>query len=205
MATRAAIVRLGADGSFAGRYHHWDGYPRGLGAALFDAYRRPFQRDLGRMLKVLIDDHPAGWSNIVGANWRKKPGFLAEPTCAVCKKSNVAHLTWPAGFGPGQGVACTGHDALGHAFVSKADDRPSCYCHGARHEQASTVTESTADGLDYVYGFDVVDGRPTMFILAPFGREGSDAEWGLVRWVDLDGPEPDWSEMDAHVAEVAWI
>jgi len=74
MATRAIIARQRGDG-WEGRYHHWDGYPPGLGAALYDLYNGHFQRDIGRMLAVLIDDHPAGWSSIIDADWSQPPAW----------------------------------------------------------------------------------------------------------------------------------
>ena len=69
MSTRSCIARkTGVDG-FSGVYHHWDGYPEGLGATLFKLYRGHFARDLPAMLTYLIDDHPAGWSTINGRNF----------------------------------------------------------------------------------------------------------------------------------------
>jgi hypothetical protein len=73
MATRALIGRLtGWNGTYPmgeGVYHHWDGYPAGLGALLFRLFREEYQGDMERMLKELVDDHPGGWS------------YLAERDC----------------------------------------------------------------------------------------------------------------------------
>ena len=74
MGTRGAIVRATPDG-FRGRYHHWDSYPEGLGQALWKAYHEDFKRDLPRMLRTLIDEHPAGWSSIVNVDWNLEPGY----------------------------------------------------------------------------------------------------------------------------------
>ena len=63
MATRGAIFRKRGD-ELVGRYHHWDSYPEGLGATLFE-WAREFGWDLERMMEFLIDRHPAGWSTIV--------------------------------------------------------------------------------------------------------------------------------------------
>lgn len=79
MPTRAIIARQRGDG-WEGRYHHADGYPAGLGAALYALYHGHFQRDIERMLAVLIDEHPAGWSSIIGADWSQVPRY---------------HLAWP--------------------------------------------------------------------------------------------------------------
>jgi hypothetical protein len=68
MATRALIGRLtGWDGSFPmgeGVYHHWDGYPTGLGAFLFRLFRDDYQGDMEKMLKEIVDSHPGGWSDL---------------------------------------------------------------------------------------------------------------------------------------------
>lgn len=76
MSTRSAIARcnktFATTGGFKGVYHHWDGYPDGLGQTLFLAYKGEtgtpdldqFKGDLEGLLKYLIDEHPAGWSSI---------------------------------------------------------------------------------------------------------------------------------------------
>lgn len=74
MSTRSVIARKTQSG-FSGVYHHWDGYPTALGATLFALFNGHFKRDLPAMLKYLIDEHPAGWSTINGADFSKEPGF----------------------------------------------------------------------------------------------------------------------------------
>jgi hypothetical protein len=73
MATRALIGRLtGWNGECPlgdGVYHHWDGYPAGLGAVLFKLFRDEYQGDMEKMLKEIVDSHPGGWS------------YLAERDC----------------------------------------------------------------------------------------------------------------------------
>jgi hypothetical protein len=68
MATRALIGRLtGWDGDCPmgeGVYHHWDGYPTGLGALLFRLFRDDYQGDMEKMLKEIVDSHPGGWSDL---------------------------------------------------------------------------------------------------------------------------------------------
>jgi hypothetical protein len=56
MSTNGIIARSTGEGTFAGRYHHWDSYPSGLGTTLVELYRGHFNRDLDRMLQVL------GWA-----------------------------------------------------------------------------------------------------------------------------------------------
>lgn len=62
MSTRAIIATVTGD-HLSGRYHHSDGYPSYLGTVLLKMYRE-FQRDGGLtdMRRVLLDEHPAGWS-----------------------------------------------------------------------------------------------------------------------------------------------
>lgn len=74
MATRGCIARK-TDTGFAGVYHHWDSYPEGLGKTLYKIFNKVFNQDLEAMLKYLIDDHPAGWSTIVGGDFSQQPGF----------------------------------------------------------------------------------------------------------------------------------
>ena len=94
MSTRSVIARPTTPGHFRGRYHHWDGYPSGVGVTLVELYNGIFKQDLGRMLKVLLDDHPAGWSTINGANFRLKPGYGDDGfkgKCQDCGLHSDAH------------------------------------------------------------------------------------------------------------------
>lgn len=87
MSTRAVIARKTAGGpgnvtGFEGVYHHWDGYPSGLGATLYKLWRGHFKRKTPKMLAYLIDQHPAGWSTICGRNFKQAPGKDGEgPEC----------------------------------------------------------------------------------------------------------------------------
>jgi hypothetical protein len=74
VSTRSAIARPAGDG-WEGRYHHFDGYPSGLGIELLRLHQDVFDGDVDRMTRVLIDDHPAGWSTINDSDWRQAPGF----------------------------------------------------------------------------------------------------------------------------------
>lgn len=67
MSTHGVIAETHGSG-WRGRYHHFDGYPEGLGKTLFGLYNKHFKKDLSAMLQVLIHDHPAGWSSI-NNNW----------------------------------------------------------------------------------------------------------------------------------------
>lgn len=114
MSTRGAIARLTGTlpPRFRGRYHHWDSYPTGLGRMLWHLYHGHFQQDLNAMLRLLLDEHPAGWNTIVGKDFNLLPEI--------------------GGFGNNTGQENNeGMDAL----------RPQCYCHGDQSEEAWEVTE----------------------------------------------------------------
>ncbi len=94
MATRAAITRLSrVRGTFEGVRHNKKSKPQDLGKALFNLFHLTFERDLPRMLRFLIDEHPAGWDNIVGANFGLPAGYKSTegsgPKC-YCHGSSSA-------------------------------------------------------------------------------------------------------------------
>jgi len=139
VSTRSLIARVGDhEGEFAGVYHHSDGYPTGLGAYLWNFLHGHFHGDLAAMLRVLIDEHPAGWSCIVGKDFSLKPGY-----------------TW-------QRAAKDGAD---FGVYSRRPDyrRPQCFCHGDRHEASQSFThEDLKDnnaGLQWLYVFDEKENR----------------------------------------------
>jgi hypothetical protein len=74
VSTNGIIARSTGQGIFEGVYHHWDSYPnQGLGQFLIHILTGHFDNDLARMLRVLIDEHPAGWSTIVNKDFALKP------------------------------------------------------------------------------------------------------------------------------------
>lgn len=210
MATRAAIARPnGQPGTFVGRYHHWDGYPTALGATLFTIHRTVFDGDTERMLTTLLDEHPAGWSTINGADWSLEPGYAEGYVCARCGEPDWKHwiqnyasrgLPTPEPHTPGT------YQALDHNPTRDYDapKRPECYCHGDRAESEWLVDESNASGsgVEWVYVIDP-EAR-TLQVLASFIASGAkmvgffgfgdpDATWQVVATVALDGDEPDWA------------
>ena len=217
MSTRGVIARLNGDG-FKGRYHHWSSHPSGLGATLYEwAQHMPLER----MLKFLLDDHPAGWSDIVGTDYRLAPGWVdtsgMERTCTVCGLKGWEHYRQyygqdgrpplPERFAhvPKNVYLLTDHTPKPEAFPD--DNRPQCYCHGERHEpqdQVVTDQDAAASGCEWAYVFD--EARQVMLVMSSFRRDGHkmigmfgsgdpDAVWRLVATVDLRGPEPDWDEI----------
>jgi len=74
MSTNACIAKRTANG-WQGVIHHFDGYPSGLGKAIWNCVKH-FNGNWARATEYLIDDHPAGWSSICEADFSKEPGFV---------------------------------------------------------------------------------------------------------------------------------
>jgi hypothetical protein len=186
-------------------YHHWDSYPEGLGTTLAELYATHFAGDLSKMLKTLIDDHPAGWSTINGADFSLEPGFIERPNaiCALCGKTDAEH--WE----PMEQVrerekqdpnTLRRHNWLGHEFQEKDEQPPLCYCHGDRKEEGWEVTEENASGsgVEYVYAFWTEGATHKMAILSSYRKDGvkmigafgmgdPDAGWRPIGLVSLNG------------------
>jgi len=217
MSTRGVIARKDGDG-FTGRYHHWDSYPSGLGATLYHwAHRMPRER----MLRMLLDEHPAGWSTIVGTDPSLTPGYVEindnNRRCQICGKPIWQHYRqyWgengrpplPREFAhvPKNVYLLTDHSPKPEVFPT--DKRPQCYCHGDRHESGNEVVthkNAASIGCEYSYVFD--DDGHTMTILSSyhagghkmigmFGMGDPEAVWRPIAVIDLDGPEPDWGKL----------
>lgn len=229
MSTRGAIARsheIAPDVmGFRGVYHHWDSYPEGLGATLYDLYHTVFNRDLDRMLRVLIDEHPAGWSTINGADWTLPAGYRerGELPCAVCGKSVAYHYRQYLGGLNGNPLGRPGipdatpndmiqaalgnYTRLGHPYQEpEVPKGPECYCHGSRGEEGWKITDANASaaGVEYVYSFDVPHRQ--MYILSSYRRDGvkmigmfgtgdPDSTWHTMAAVDLEAPAPDWTTL----------
>jgi len=64
MSTRSIIGYVQKDGSFRGVYSHWDGYPSGVGQAIFNA---ALQHGIQAVTRHIVDDKVCGWSSL--ASW----------------------------------------------------------------------------------------------------------------------------------------
>lgn len=216
MSTRGVIARPNGDG-FVGRYHHWDSYPSGLGKTLYDWAQ---QLPLDRMLRLLLDEHPAGWSTIVRTDPALAPGFInishPERRCVLCGMKLWEHyrqyyqqkgLPLPERFGcvPRDVYLLTDHAPEQETFP--ADSRPQCYCHGERGEPEQVVTEKDASAIGCEYAYVIDEKAGTMAILSSYCRDGRkmigmfgmgdpEAVWRPIAIVSLDGPEPDWERLD---------
>lgn len=222
MGTRSVIAEPHGDG-FRGRYHHWDGYPSGVGAELWRLQREHFA-DLDAMRQYLVTDEPQGWSTICGADFDQPKGWdddsAPDKPCAVCGESMWRHYSQyykpeydPTGTVPpipGQVMQ------LGHTF--EAIRLP----HGPQSFTARGETTDdpdgywiTSDGDDGGTEWAYVLGDRSLFIFErrygmPYDDEGhgtgmfglgaSDTEsggyWAPVAELSWHGDEPDWDKLD---------
>ena len=80
MGTRAVIARSTGFGTYKGVYHHWDGYPSGLGAELFRlATSKKYKGKLEKLTEYVLDKHSAGWSSLMPLSETKKPECFCHP------------------------------------------------------------------------------------------------------------------------------
>jgi len=171
MSTNGIIARSTGEGTFQGRYHHWDSYPSGLGTALIDLYRGHFKHDLTRMLHVLLDEHPAGWSTIVHRDFTLKPGY-----------TNVAQR--PEGM------------SIEDFQSQPLQRRPQCYCHGHRHEEGWIADEKSDCGAEWAYVFD--EDEKVLHVLDRAKHEQSgEYHWQEVARIELDSEdEINWTAIE---------
>lgn len=185
MSTRSVIARKTKVG-FSGRYHHWDGYPSGLGESLFKIRKKYFNGDTKVMLKVLIDEHPAGWSSILNANFTKPIGWVD-----TMKLEDV-------------------NGVRGWEEFNK-DPSPRCFCHGERSESTHRVNQGNASGVGCEYAY-VFKGDKMHILSSYWPEDGSNcegqkmigmfgmgcegAEWRPFAIIDLNGREPGWKTLD---------
>ena len=172
MSTRGCIARLQRREplEFKGVYHHWDSYPSGLGQTLFQLRNTDFARDTNAMTRTLIDEHPAGWSTVVGTTFSKTPGFRE-----------------------GAGVKAETDDAPRCYCHGDRSETGWPVTHG--NAAASGVEFAYVfDGATMlVLGSYYADGAK---MVGMFGCGDEDAVWRVIAEIDLDGPEPDWEALD---------
>ena len=174
MSTRSIIARpddLGA----TGRYHHFDGYPTGLGQALWALYHGPFGGDVAAMTTTLIDDHPGGWSNIIGADFTKAPGYREY------------------------GASTVAEDAP-HCYCHGDRHEPEMGPHVCR---CGLGDPSGCDPLftEYLYVLTPV-GLECWFSAGGDDGQYRHRRFGLLPW---DGPEPSWAAVEGVMGEAATL
>lgn len=221
MSTRSVIARKSGHG-FTGVYHHWDGYPSGLGATLWEVRNKFYGGDTKRMLQYLIDLHPGGWSTI-NKDWSKP----AEPRkddhdqpCTICGKPNWQHYRQYYHANEGQ-AELSPWERAGRP-VPPPGDEVLVLGHGCKTGSEETgpepsggkdgkITQANAGncGCEWAYVFD---GNGTMEIqssycdpkgkfagekmIGAFGCGDPKSTWKTVAVVDLDGTEPDWKAIE---------
>lgn len=220
MSTRSVIARKTGAKSFSGVYHHWDGYPSGLGATLFEVRNKHFKGDTQALLNYLIDKHPQGWSTINGADFSLPSGTKPNTNillCRECYRPIWAHYKqyytesnpeWVRAGKPSiplgipDGVYRLFEGCSGLPFDRATG--PECF---GKDEDTKPITEMNAGGMGCEYAY-VFDGNGTMEILASYCPEGGkmigmfglgdpESEWKVIGIVDLDGKEPNWESIEA--------
>ena len=229
MSTRAVIARWTNknDREWAGRYHHWDGYPSGLGVTLYQLVRNKVIGDLATTVKELIDDHPAGWSTITGADWHLEPGYAegSDEPCKACGRLMWEHYAQsyntPAREKRLEAILATlptekadrlrrkEEFLLWHPFEHDFEKpkAPACYCHGDRREDPLEFTQSNAagSGVEWVYVFDVLERTMTILetifggrhSVGMFGAGNRYAKWRERKIICLDQAPPNWLALEA--------
>ena len=147
MSTNGAILRSNG----VGVYHHSDSYPRALGKFLWDSFHGFFKQDLKSMLKLIIDDHPAGWSTLYLSDFSVKPRGINlnpefNPDGTRTKKYANAYRVWTK--------------------------TPKCYCHGIYSDSANPIYLNELDGIPWAYIFN--EQRNTITILDVYNRTEMD-------------------------------
>jgi len=177
MSTRGAITRVTEEGKFEGRYHHNNAYPSGLGAELFSLYRGHFESDLEKMLKALIDEHPAGWSHVSG-DWSQEPGFTEDhekrmhgPKIPACYcHGDRSEEEWLVTQENASGSGCE------YVYAFRDNGKPEML-----------ILSSYCENGDKMIGM--------------FGSGDEGATWRVIETVDLSGEEPDWEELEGDEDE----
>jgi len=203
MSTRGCIARRAGDG-WQGVYHHSDSYPTGLGCYLFRLIRHVYRGDVGAFLGYAIDEHDGGWSHIFPSGTIKtKPDggwfYDAEDRRPECYCHGY--------FADRDGT----HHGLGTGIIRGCECHQKPYRTGQKDED-----EPSCDPLfiEWVYVFDAE--VRTIGVLASCGepipgtvgfrvrnQDGSVEQCPeklyrhrLVTVVELDGPEPNWLEIE---------
>jgi len=191
MSTPGIISRSTGEGTFTGRYHHWDSYPHGLGVALVELYRGHFERDLDRMLQVLLDEHKS-WSTIVHKDFKLKPGY-----------TNVASRP--------EGMSIEAFHNL------PLNRRPQCHCCGARREEGFVADEKSDCGAEWAYVFETVpahDEQPEqklLHVLYPEKNQSGEYSWKEAGRIDLESENKiDWVTIECgenfdRCRHYAWV
>lgn len=218
MGTRSVIAEPFGDG-FRGRYHHWDGYPSGLGHQLWDLYHGHFAGDVEAMTTYLITDEPVGWSTINGADFDQPKGWHdahdPQSPCALCPEPMWRHYAqyYPSG---GEGPMVNGARRVGllkpdevlqldhgHEAIEVATGPQSYSCRGeTSSEPDGQWIHSDGDdgGTEWAY---VLGARSLFIFERRFGMPQDDQGHG-VGMFGLGASDTDEGGYWAPVAELPW-
>jgi len=167
MSTRGAIGRItskeGEPITFSCRYHHWDSNPESLGQTLFKLFKGHFKRDINAMLKMLIDDHPAGWSTINDADFALPAGYKN-----IGKDDSK----------PPQCYCHGDRKEKGHVITEK--NASECGC--------EYIYAFTPDGKTMMILSSYCDDGAKM--IGFFGQGDPDAKWYVIGELNLNGKAP---------------
>lgn len=174
-----------------GRLHSSDSYPTALGRELWKQFRGHFGSDFVAARKYFVEDHPAGFSTIVGADLSIPSGYTNDYESAWEKLPD------------------------GRADFSKPLPHGArCFCHGDRSEEHYLVTHTEPAHYPWLYVFS--DMRYTKELRIYISEETEGAEgvtlntWKRVANIDLThNEEPNWEAIEcgekfercSHVAE----
>jgi hypothetical protein len=192
MSTRGCIARVTGEGQFTGVYHHWDGYPTQLGKTLWDILRGHFAGDLEKMLHFLIDEHPAGWSTINGADFTKRAGFQEIKYGKTRPRRNGPLCYCHGDRHEEASLVDQDTDAgMEWAYVFDAEKR-------VMYVLERVYTDDAGSGHEIFTGKKIENlAGHHMTGIAGFGAEGHQ-RWADAARVELDGVEPDWSKISAR-------
>ncbi|MGD0307205.1 MAG: hypothetical protein ABSC71_20460 [Candidatus Acidiferrales bacterium] len=140
MSTRSVIARAGkAEGTFVGVYIHWGGSPSERGPELWKTIRENFHGDLRAALAHLIDQHPAGWSDLPSGSCYCHPRKSSRPEFRTRKAE-------PANAFTDQDVK-RGETDLEFAYIFD-EEQNRLYVRDIRHD-AEAIIELADDSPDW--------------------------------------------------------
>ena len=181
-----------------GVYHHFDGYPTGLGASLWQHYHQHYAGALPAMLEYLLSER-VGWSSINGCDLSLPPiwveGFgdnqkivaLPHIMARLEELEPVWRASWPD----------AGPDGFKKHIIENA---PQSYTQRGetvregRHDEHTRSTDSDLGWVEYAYLFDLDERNMHIFDVR------YDKLYPLSI-VDLDGDEPDWSVIEEQESD----
>ena len=206
MSTRSVIAVAESPMKWEGKYHHWDGYPEGLGKAIMQAY----EGDVNELVRAFLNEEVHHWSTAVGYNMKLPVNHKPEgaDVCAECGEVEWRH--WKQNYEKHGEKAPDVEDYMvfGHPFrdpyysgkLSKDLYGPVAHLKNDEGEEWICSSENASgSGCEYAYVF-VPNGESyqnKVYILSSFRRDGSkmigmfgsgdpDSAWLCIGYIDLE-------------------